>query len=271
MRYVMLTYNGEETLRWWEAASQAEKQAEVERTVAWFQEHGAKGRIVGGEELGYPKDAKTVRARGVSDGPFIETKELLGRVHRARGAGRGDGARDRGRLAGRRSAPIARWSYGPWATRGRGRHALTSGHGTSRTRELSSAWSDAGMDAACLDPAIRRTAPAAGCVPASAAPGGRRGGRGGCRARSTDEPRPACWSISAIWWARTRADDPRSGGGGVRGGRHYRFCGRSWWRSMRSSRDVARSPRAPPRALCERSASHRGSCRPPSRRRASGR
>ena len=24
------------------------------------------------------KDAKTVRARGVSDGPFIETKELLG-------------------------------------------------------------------------------------------------------------------------------------------------------------------------------------------------
>ena len=52
MRYVMLTYNGEETLRWWEAASQAEKQAEVERTVAWFQEHGAKGRIVGGEELG---------------------------------------------------------------------------------------------------------------------------------------------------------------------------------------------------------------------------
>jgi hypothetical protein len=78
MRFVMLTYNGEETLRWWEAASAAERQAEVQRTVAWFQEHGAKGRIVGGEELGRPKDAKTIRRSGVSDGPFIETKELLG-------------------------------------------------------------------------------------------------------------------------------------------------------------------------------------------------
>lgn len=78
MRYVMLTYNGEQTLRWWEAASQEERQAEVERTVARFQEHGAKGRIVGGEELGSPKDATTIRSRGVSDGPFIETKELLG-------------------------------------------------------------------------------------------------------------------------------------------------------------------------------------------------
>jgi hypothetical protein len=78
MRFVMLTYNGEESLRWWEAASQAERQDEVARTVAWFQEHGAKGRIVGGEELGWPKDAKVVRASGVSDGPYIETKELLG-------------------------------------------------------------------------------------------------------------------------------------------------------------------------------------------------
>lgn len=78
MRFVMLTYNGEETLRWWEAASQAEKQDEVARTVAWFQEHGAKGRIVGGEELGWPKDARVVRRHGVSDGPFVETKELLG-------------------------------------------------------------------------------------------------------------------------------------------------------------------------------------------------
>jgi hypothetical protein len=78
MRFVMLTYNGEESLRGWEAASQEERQDEVTRTLAWFREHGAKGRIVGGEELGWPKDAKTVRRSGVSDGPFIETKELLG-------------------------------------------------------------------------------------------------------------------------------------------------------------------------------------------------
>jgi len=78
MRFVMLTYNGEESLRWWEAASREERQDEVTRTVAWFQEHGAKGRIVGGEELGWPRDAKVVRRSGVSDGPYIETKELLG-------------------------------------------------------------------------------------------------------------------------------------------------------------------------------------------------
>jgi hypothetical protein len=78
MRFVVLTYNGEESLRWWQAASQEERQDEVQRTVAWFQEHGAKGRIVGGEELGRPKDAKVVRRTGVSDGPYIETKELLG-------------------------------------------------------------------------------------------------------------------------------------------------------------------------------------------------
>ena len=35
-------------------------------------------RIVGGEELGWPKNAKTVRKRGITDGPFIETKEVMG-------------------------------------------------------------------------------------------------------------------------------------------------------------------------------------------------
>ena len=78
MRFVMLTYNGEESLRWWEAASRSERQDEVARTLAWFQEHGAKGRVVGGEELGRPADARVVRHSGVSDGPYIETKELLG-------------------------------------------------------------------------------------------------------------------------------------------------------------------------------------------------
>jgi hypothetical protein len=46
--------------------------------MAWFREHGQAGRIVGGEELGVPAKARTVRKRGISDGPFIETKELLG-------------------------------------------------------------------------------------------------------------------------------------------------------------------------------------------------
>ena len=33
---------------------------------------------MGGEELGWPRTSKTVRRSGVTDGPFVETKELLG-------------------------------------------------------------------------------------------------------------------------------------------------------------------------------------------------
>jgi hypothetical protein len=78
MRYILLTYQAPDHLEAWERATPAERQAEVDRTIAWFREHGAAGRIVGGEELGSPGQAKTVRPAGVTDGPFIETKELLG-------------------------------------------------------------------------------------------------------------------------------------------------------------------------------------------------
>ena len=79
MRYVMLTFQGDEHLAAWEAATPEERRLEIERTIAWFREHGAEGRIVGGEELGEPKAARTVRRGGlVTDGPFAETKEHLG-------------------------------------------------------------------------------------------------------------------------------------------------------------------------------------------------
>lgn len=78
MRYILLTYTGPDHVAWWEDAASADRQAEVDRVIAWFREHGAQGRIVGGEELGLPRDAKTVRRGSVTDGPFVETKELLG-------------------------------------------------------------------------------------------------------------------------------------------------------------------------------------------------
>jgi hypothetical protein len=78
MRYILMTFAGAEHAQAWDDASPAERQADVDRVVAWFREHGAAGRIVGGEELGYPRHAKTVRKRGITDGPFVETKELLG-------------------------------------------------------------------------------------------------------------------------------------------------------------------------------------------------
>jgi hypothetical protein len=77
MRWVMLTYQGDEHLAAWEAATPEERRAEVERTIAWFRAHAAS--IVGGEELGIATGARTLRQGGlVTDGPFAETKENLG-------------------------------------------------------------------------------------------------------------------------------------------------------------------------------------------------
>ena len=45
---------------------------------AWYEKWGATGRLDGGRQLQPPHTAKTVRSTGVTDGPFIETKEALG-------------------------------------------------------------------------------------------------------------------------------------------------------------------------------------------------
>ena len=47
---------------------------------AWYEKGGGgSGKLVeGGHQLAPPATAKTVRASGVTDGPFMETKEALG-------------------------------------------------------------------------------------------------------------------------------------------------------------------------------------------------
>jgi hypothetical protein len=45
---------------------------------AWYEKWGATGRLDGGHQLQGTDTAKTVRAAGVTDGPFVETKEVLG-------------------------------------------------------------------------------------------------------------------------------------------------------------------------------------------------
>jgi hypothetical protein len=45
---------------------------------AWYEKWGATGKLSAGHQLQGPDTAKTVRASGVTDGPFIETKEVLG-------------------------------------------------------------------------------------------------------------------------------------------------------------------------------------------------
>ena len=78
MRYILLTVQGPEHVEAWLSGTAEDQEAEIEATKAWFREHGMAGRIVGGEELGWPRAAKTVRKKGITDGPFAETKELLG-------------------------------------------------------------------------------------------------------------------------------------------------------------------------------------------------
>ncbi len=78
MRYVLFTFTGPQRVAEWEAMSPTEKEADIARVMGWFREHGQAGRIVGGEELGRATQARTVRKRGITDGPFIETKEMLG-------------------------------------------------------------------------------------------------------------------------------------------------------------------------------------------------
>jgi hypothetical protein len=45
---------------------------------AWYEKWGATGKLDGGHQLQGPATAKTIRGAAVTDGPFIETKEVLG-------------------------------------------------------------------------------------------------------------------------------------------------------------------------------------------------
>jgi hypothetical protein len=45
---------------------------------AWYEKWGATGKLEAGRQLQGSETAKTVRAAGVTDGPYIETKEVLG-------------------------------------------------------------------------------------------------------------------------------------------------------------------------------------------------
>jgi hypothetical protein len=45
---------------------------------AWYEKWGATGKLDGGHQLQGAETAKTVRSTGITDGPYIETKEVLG-------------------------------------------------------------------------------------------------------------------------------------------------------------------------------------------------
>ena len=82
MRYVLMNYVHPDDAAAYYAMSEGEQQADIDRHIAWFRKHGE--HIVGGEELAEPAKVKTLRpgrqGEGVvvTDGPYVETKELLG-------------------------------------------------------------------------------------------------------------------------------------------------------------------------------------------------
>jgi len=82
MRFVLFTYPDPDYAERWTALSAAERAEEVDEHNAWFAKYGE--RIRGGANLAFPKVIRTVRRRAgepvTTDGPFVETKEILGGV-----------------------------------------------------------------------------------------------------------------------------------------------------------------------------------------------
>jgi hypothetical protein len=75
VKYAILIMDTEAGL----ALSPAEAEAWTAEVGAWYEKYGAAGKLAaGGERLQEAQTARTVRASGVTDGPFIETKEVLG-------------------------------------------------------------------------------------------------------------------------------------------------------------------------------------------------
>jgi len=75
MKYVMLIANTEAAA----SLSEADQQAWSSEIMAWYEKQAGTGVIADmGAQLQEPDTAKTVRVSGVTDGPFIESKEVLG-------------------------------------------------------------------------------------------------------------------------------------------------------------------------------------------------
>lgn len=75
MKYLTLIVDTEAGL----AVTGAEREAWMGEVMSWYEKNAASGQLAsGGHQLQSPATAKTVRAGGVTDGPFIESKEVLG-------------------------------------------------------------------------------------------------------------------------------------------------------------------------------------------------
>lgn len=81
MRFLMLTKVSEEGSGHYASLTDAERSAGIEAHMHWFARHA--DAIENGYELEFPPASTVVTSDGVSkttDGPFAETKEILGGV-----------------------------------------------------------------------------------------------------------------------------------------------------------------------------------------------
>jgi hypothetical protein len=82
MKYVLLfggTMEGAELLP---SPAREEAVSDYRKSSEWFEKYYKTGKVVGGEELQGPSTATTVSRKNgkviVTDGPFIESKEVIG-------------------------------------------------------------------------------------------------------------------------------------------------------------------------------------------------
>lgn len=86
MRYLMLLTNPTEALAEWEHATPERtkelREEEIPKWGAFMEWTNEKGIKLDGLELDWPRTAKTLQRRNgevlVTDGPYLETKEVLG-------------------------------------------------------------------------------------------------------------------------------------------------------------------------------------------------
>lgn len=82
MKYVLLFVGTNEDQERYEASSRDQREAGMSGAMEWFERYSREGKVVGGEQLQGPRTVTTVRSQGgrriVTDGPFIESKEVIG-------------------------------------------------------------------------------------------------------------------------------------------------------------------------------------------------
>ncbi len=82
MKYVLLFGGTMEGVDQLESPARESMMADYEQSGRWFEKYYKAGKVVGGHELQGPSTATTVSRKNgkvtVTDGPFIESKEVIG-------------------------------------------------------------------------------------------------------------------------------------------------------------------------------------------------